>query len=187
VAAIGVPRPAPYADDVQLNSLHLTTLLPYAANLFINLEVDDSATLEPASCDCVFSRLGLRTVVCDIQPFRKLSPQGMTLNGVDLIRLLEAELPARLGGGPGDYQLVEYEGEDRQTRIRLCVSPRLGLTDMTVVRETFLELVRLRWGGALAARVWINSSAVDAVVAEPVATRSGKVHPIRILGFDRPR
>ena len=36
-------------------------------------------------------------------------------------------MPARLGGGPGDYQLVEREGA-AQTQLTLRVSPRVGVS-----------------------------------------------------------
>lgn len=182
VAAISVPRTIPDADNREVNSLHFTTLLPYAANIFINVEMEDEGVLEPAACDCVFSRLGLTTLVGDIRSFRKISPQGMTFHGTDLLELMETALPARLGGGPGDYQLLEYEGADGQTRIRLAVSRRVGVTDVQQVRETFLELLRAQWGGALATRLWTHADAVEAVIAEPIATRSGKIPPIRTLG-----
>src|SRR5262249_32485480 len=153
VAAIVFPRPAPYADGAEVNSLHFTTLVPYSPNVFINVEMDDEGTIERAACDCVYSRLGLTTVIADIRSFGKMSPQGMTFHGADLVHVRESALPARLGGGPGDYQLVEYEAASGQTGLRLHVSPRVGVADARHVRETFLDLMRGEWGGALATRL----------------------------------
>ncbi len=185
VAAIGVPRALPNADATTVNALHFTTLVPYAPSIFINVDMADAGVLEAATCDCVFSRVGLTTLVGDITSFSKMSPQGMTFHSADLVHVLEAALPSRLGGAPGDYQLVECEGADGQTRLRLHVSPRIGVTDTRLVRQTFLELMRAQWGGALATRLWVHADAVDVVIAEPVATRSGKVHPVRTQASDR--
>jgi len=186
VALIAYRRPAPYADDVEVNSLHFTTLLPYASNIFVNIEVDDEGDVEPATCECVYSRLGLTTLVRQVTSFGKVSPQGMTFHGSDLVHVLEEALPARLGGRPGDYQLVEREGASGQTEIRLHVSPRIGVTDARLVRETFLDLMRSQWGGALATRLWINAGAVEVAFAEPIATHTGKVHPVRLLNAGGP-
>jgi len=178
---IGFRRPAPYADDVEVNSLHFTTLLPYSPNIFVNIEVDDEGCLETATCDCLYSRLGLTRTLSRVHSFGKISPQGMTFHGTDVVRVLEEALPARLGGAPGDYQLVECEAANGQTEIRLHVSSRVGVTDIERARDVFLELMRAQWGGALATRHWISAGAVSVHVAEPIATQTGKVHPVRLL------
>ena len=157
------------------------------SNILVNIEVDDEGCVEPATCDSVFSRLGLTTLVGQVSSFGKVSPQGMTFHGTDLVYVLEEALPARLGGGPGDYQLVEREGASRQTEMRLHVSPRIGVTDARLVRETFLDLMRSQWGGALATRLWINAGAVEVAFAEPIATQTGKVHAVRLLNAGGPR
>ena len=182
IAAITCRRPAPYSDDVEVDSLHFTTLLPYAPNIFINIEMDDDGVIEPAHCDCVFSRLGFQRRINHIASFGKVTPQGMTFHGTDLVKVLEEVLPSRLGGHPGDYQLVECEAENQQTLLRLYVSRRAGVTDTNRVRDVFMEHMRGRWGGALATRLWAHSAAVEAIVAEPYVTRTGKVHAIRLLG-----
>src|SRR5207237_10782121 len=74
----------------------------------------------------------------------------------DVIRVLEEVLPARFGGGPADYQIVEdQEAEDGQPRVRLLVHPALGPLDERAVADAFLEgvgggsegerLMELRW------------------------------------------
>lgn len=185
VALIGVRRQAPYPGDSDLNSLHFTTLVPHAPNVFINLEMDDAGVIETASCDCVYSRAGLTRRIDRITSFGKATPQGSTFHCTDLAEVVEQALPARLGGGPGDYQLVECESANGQTQLRLHVSPRRGLTDSAHIRRVFLEIMRPRWGGAVATRDWIHSSGIEVVMAEPVPTRSGKVHPVRLLSAYR--
>ena len=49
----------------------------------------------------------------------------MSYLGGELIALLEEALPARFGGSPSDYQLVEDE-VGGLARVELLVSPRVG-------------------------------------------------------------
>jgi hypothetical protein len=181
VAAIGVRRLVPYADDAEMNSLHFTTLTAHAPNIFVNVELDDDGVIGTETCDCVYSRLGLTRSISRINSFGKANPQGITFHRTDLIEVLERLLPARLGGGLGDYQLVECEAANGQTQLRLHVSPRTGAEDCVRIREVFLEIMRPRWAGALATREWAHSSGIDVVIAEPLATATGKVHPVRLL------
>jgi len=180
VAVIGHRRKAPFSE-AEVNSLLFTSLLPFAPRVLINVEMDDSGVIEPVRCDCEFARLGYHTQIRDIFSFGKLTGQGMTLVGTDLLKLLEEELPARFGGKPGDYQLVEREGET-QTLLSLRVSPRTGVTRLEPLRDYFLAAIRPLYGGALASRSWRHAEAVEVVRQEPAACPSGKVLPLHLLG-----
>ena len=183
VAAIVHRRPAPLSE-VEVDSLLFTTLMPSSPHVFINAEMDDSAVLEPATCDCTFSRLGLTTRLRNIFSFGKLTGQGMTLVGTDIVRLLEEVLPRRFGGGPGDYQLVEIDGPS-QTRLCFRVSPRVRLDFPEQLKECFLRELRGLTGGAVASRVWKNSEALEIVRAEPFVGGRGKVLPLHLMGSSR--
>ncbi|MGH9675016.1 MAG: hypothetical protein ACRD44_17730, partial [Bryobacteraceae bacterium] len=172
-------RQAPYSD-VEVNSLLFTTLLPFASRVLLNVEIDDAGFVEPASCDCVFSRLGFRRQVRDIFSYGKLTGQGTTLLGGDILRIMEETLPERFGGRPGDFQLVEKEGA-MQTGITLRVSPRLRLSHPEDVREVFLKELTHFAGGTPSAAIWRHSKAVEVVMEEPLATRTGKVHALHLL------
>jgi hypothetical protein len=180
LAAITHRRTAPLTD-MGVDSLLYTTLLPTAPLVLINFEVTDSGVLEKANCDCEFSRTGLHWRIRDIFSFGKMTGHGMTLMGTELVRVLEHVLPARLGGRPGDFQLVEHEGS-AQTMLELRVSPRVSASSIEKIRECFLEEIRLVYGGSLAGRVWRHAEAVEVVLAEPVVTTSGKVNPLHLLG-----
>ena len=185
IAVIGSPRAVPDGDGAPINSLHFTTLAPHAPNVFVNVEMDDHGVIGTATCDCVYSRLGFTRTISRISSFGKATPQGTTFHCTDLVEVIEELLPARLGGGPGDYQLVECEAATGQTQLRLHVSPRTGVTDPARVRMVFLEVMRPRWGGAISTREWIHSGGVEAVIAEPVPSSNGKVHPVRLLSAYR--
>ncbi len=180
VAVISRRRRAPLSE-VEVDSLMFTTLLPSAARVLINAEMDDTGVIEPARCRCTFSELGFDRQIRDIFSFGKLTGQGITLLGSDVVRALEVALPARFGGAPGDFQLVEYEGP-RQTQLRLRVNPRLGRLPADKVRECFLEAIRPCAGGVGAARLFRHTGAIEVVLDEPYATATGKIHPLHLLG-----
>jgi hypothetical protein len=176
VAVVEVPRPGS-----RFKSLHFTTLAAHSPNMFINIEMDDDGAVEPAMCDCAFYRAGFRRRINHIASFGKMSPQGSTFHCTDLASVMEHELPQRLGGRPGDFQLIECEASNGQTQVRLLVSPRTGLSDPTRVRDAFLQVMRPRWSGAVATREWIHSEGIEVAFTEPLVTHTGKVHPVRLL------
>ena len=180
LAVISHRRRAPLTD-VEVNALLFTTLLPFAPHILINVDMDDSGIIEPARCDCLFSRFGFTERVRDIGSFGKLTGQGMTLVGTDMVRILEETLPARFGGIPGDYQLVEHESA-AQTQLTLRVSPRVGVSCPEKVKECFLREMRRFYGGTLAARTWSHAQGLDVAIAEPLSTRTGKVLLLHLLG-----
>jgi hypothetical protein len=180
VAIIGRRRRAPLSP-VEVNSLLFTTLLPFASRFLINAEMEDAGVLEPVACDCEYARAGMNLRIRDIYSYGKLTGQGITLMGGDMVRILETALPQRFGGAPGDYQLVEYDGA-RQAQVELRISPRVSAAPPAEVRDFLLHEIRDCYGGALASRVWTHSGGLQAVAAEPFTTGSGKVLPLHLLG-----
>jgi hypothetical protein len=182
VALINHRRLAPLSDT-EVDSLLFTTLLPFAPRVLINVEMDDSGVVEPARCDCVFTAAGFREQIRDISSFGKLTGMGITLVGTDIVRALEAALPARFGGRPGDYQLLECEGTS-QTQLVLRVSPRVGFTDATAIKDYFLKEIGRFQGGAPASLVLRHVEALEVIFAEPLATQTGKVLSLHLLGTE---
>src|SRR6185503_1162867 len=112
--------------------------------------MDDQGAIEPARCDCAFSAAGFTEKLSEISSVGKLTGQGITLVGSDVQRILEEVLPARFGGLPTDYQLVEKDGGS-QTQLCLRISPRVRLSAPGQVKEVFLrELEKLHGGGSAA-------------------------------------
>jgi hypothetical protein len=179
LAAILRPRSEPLSGAT-VSALAFTTLLPQAPRFLINTEPGDTGAIEPAGCDCAYSRAGLTTRISEIASFGKLTGQGMNISGADVVRILEESLPARFGGAPGDYQLVETEG-GRQTELVLRVSPRTGCRETSQIGAFFLEQLRREYGGTLASRVWRHAGALQVVLDEPLRTSLGKVQPLRLL------
>lgn len=106
----------------------------------------------------------------------------MALPDGDVSRALEETLPARFGGGPTDYQLIEdLDGADGP-RLRLRVHPSVGPVDPGAVIETFLNAVGRGWGPAAITRLlWQDGHFLSVERGAPLATPSGKVPSVRHL------
>jgi len=179
IAVVSHRQKAPLTD-VEVDALLFTTLLPEAPKVLINADMDDVGRIEPADCDCVYSRLGLGRKISGIHSIGKLTGHGMSLVGTEVVRLLEQRLPTRFGGAPTDYQLVELEGEV-QTQLILRVSPRLAGVPLDEIRAALLKELRTCYAGRLASRVWSNADALQVIHAQPLATVSGKVLPLHLM------
>ncbi len=180
VAVITHRRMAPLSG-VEVDSLLFTTLLPFASLVLINVEMDDAGILDKTTCDCTFSRAGFTTQIRDIFSYGKLTGHGVTLVGTDILHILESVLPARFGGAPTDYQLVEQDAAN-QARVILRVSRRLPLSSPAAVRDCFLQELRQIHGGSVASHMWRTSQAIEVAHEDPITTRTGKVLPLHLLG-----
>ncbi|MBM3746236.1 MAG: hypothetical protein FJW34_10600 [Acidobacteria bacterium] len=169
--------------DCELNSLVFTTVARHGPYFLINAETDDAGDIEPAPCDCALSRFGYRRVIRNLFSYGKLTGQGTTLLGTDVLRILLERLPARFGGVPGDYQLAE-SGNGAQSTVELRVHPRLGQVNESAVRDFFLAQVKALWGGAVTRREWTQTGGFRVVIAKPFVTATGKVQPLHLMGFE---
>lgn len=198
---VGVACAAPAAlDDLHLTTDHLaviqrqrevgagarvgallyTTLRPNAPKVMLNVESDDYGTLETRDCGCPLGELGFTTHVHGVRSYEKLTSEGMTFIGSDLIALLDDVLPRRFGGAPTDYQLVEEE-VDGVPRVALVVSPGVGPLDETDVVDVVLRsLARGPGYKAMMAGVWRDGRTLRVVRREPYATGAGKVLPLHV-------
>ena len=110
----------------EVQAFLLTTLLPTAKRILLNVEIDDYGTVEPSTCGCPLEAYGFDRVLRHIRSFSKLTAEGVTLVGSEMEHILESVLPARFGGTSLDYQLMEEEDGGGLTRVVLIVSPRVG-------------------------------------------------------------
>ncbi|MCP5120190.1 MAG: hypothetical protein GY953_56055 [bacterium] len=182
VALISRRKHAPLTD-VEVDSLMFTSLLPCAATVLVNVEMDDAGVIGPAKCDCSLRALGYTQQVSDIFSYGKLTGQGMTLVGQDVLNILEERMPARFGGAPTDYQLVEQEGS-HQTEIELRVHPRVSAGSAEEMRRYFLAELKQVYGGSLSSRNWSQTNGMKVVFGEPYHS-GAKVHALHLLGTGR--
>ncbi len=182
LAVVSRTSQAPLAGG-EVNSLLFTTLLPFAPRFLINADMGDSGVVEPTTCSCEYSAVGMTTQVRDIFSYGKLTGQGVTLLGSDVVNILETTLPRRFGGAPGDYQLVEQEG-GRQTELVLRMSPRTGAATTADVREFFLDELRRCYGGTLAARLWKHSAGFARGARRTLRHPNRQGLPLHVLGTE---
>jgi hypothetical protein len=168
-------------NGATVGALLFTTLHPACPKLTLNVETDDYAVLTKRDCGCPVERLGLDQHLHTIRSHAKLTSGGTTFLGGELHTLMEQTLPARFGGSPTDYQLVEEEHEGLPT-VAVVVSPRVGDVDEQAVVATVLE--DLRTGPAyrrMMAGFWSDGEMLRVERREPHSTQISKILPLHLL------
>jgi hypothetical protein len=163
-------------EALPAGALLVTSLRRTSRMLLLNVSLGDHAELSRRVCGCPVERLGLTTHLRAIRSHEKLTAGGMTFLRTRVVELLEDELPARFGGGPMDYQLLEEEDPDGRPRLRLLVEPELGPLDAGIVLDAFLAGLG---GGSGVERVmelqWRQAGLVVVERRTPLTTASGKL------------
>lgn len=180
LALIQTPRPVS-GWDVEVDAFNFTTLLPTAPKILLNAESDDYGVIETRSCGCPLEGYGFTEHLREIRSFRKLTGEGVTLVGTDMLRILDEVLPARFGGTPLDYQVLEEEDSDGFTRLSLVVSPKIRLPDDQRVIDTVLDSLRRSGEAAdLARATWRQAGTWRVKRMEPIWTARGKLMPLHL-------
>jgi hypothetical protein len=175
------PYPVPRVG-VTVPAFNITSLLPTASKVMLNVQMDDCGILEERRCGCDLESYGYTTHIRQVRSYSKLTGEGVTMIGNEIVPVLEELLPARFGGSPLDYQLVEQEDEQGFTRLYLVISPRVEITDEEQVTAVLLEALREASPMADAVRsTWQSTRALQVKRMEPVLTERGKHFPLRLL------
>ncbi len=163
------------------NALYMTTLQTTTSKIMLNLETGDYGEFSQRSCGCLLDKIGFVDHLHTIRSYEKLTTGGMSFLGKDVIDLVEDVLPGVYGGGPMDYQFVEYEHE-AATRIAILISPRIDGIDPNRVVETALRfLAQGNRANRMMADFWRQGQTLHVVRSDPYATPAGKILPLRIL------
>jgi len=171
---------------VEAGVLYLTSLTPVSPKIMLNVESGDYAVLEQRRCGCPLGAAGLDQHLHTIRSYEKLTSEGMTFLGGDLLLLLEEVLPRAFGGSPTDYQFVEEE-DNGLPRVNLVVSPRVGaLEESRVVAVTLEFLASRSTGNRLMAGIWRQGETLRLVRREPYATHASKILALHV-GASPPR
>jgi hypothetical protein len=137
--------------------------------------------VESRACGCALASFGYQRHVREVHSFRKLTGEGVTLVGSEMLRILEEVLPARFGGSPLDYQLAEEEDSQGLTRLVLRVNPRLGpLVEQEVVQTVLEALGRSSAAADLARALWARAGSLRVRSEPPIATARGKLLPLHL-------
>jgi hypothetical protein len=162
-------------------ALVYSTVLPHCPKLMLNTESGDYGSLEVRECGCAFGSVGLTTHLTEIRSYEKLTSEGVTFLEGDLYRLVEEELPARFGGGPTDYQIVE-DDTGGVAKVKVVVAPRVGEVDEGKVVEAVLRALReYPLGGPVMADQWRQGQTLSVVRREPYTSGGRKVFPLHVL------
>lgn len=155
----------------------LSSLLPSAPIIMLNVSMGDQAEIARRKCGCGLEQHGWTLHIHEVRSFEKLTAGGITLLDIDVIPVLEEVLPARFGGSPTDYQLLELLDDERaRPEVRLLVNPALGDMDATRVAETFLHAIGGGTGGErLMELQWRGGGVLRVVREAPRRTASGKI------------
>jgi phenylacetate-coenzyme A ligase PaaK-like adenylate-forming protein len=162
-------------------TFHFTTLLDTSPKIMLNFEADDYGTIVERSCGCDLESVGYTTHLSGVRSYRKLTGEGVTLIGSEMLRILEQTLPARFGGSSLDYQLLEEEDNRGFTRLSLVISPRIEIPDEQSVIKCVLDALRGSSQMADTARVsWQQAHTLAVKRQEPVWTGRGKLMPLHL-------
>ena len=165
-------------DQAEVDALFLTTLLPHCPKLMLNVETGDYASVERRGCGCALGEMGFDLHLHGIRSYEKLTSEGMTFYGEELIRVTEEVLPARFGGNATDYQFVEEEAEGRVS-VALYASPRLGpLAETDVIDAALDGLARPSGTREMMVDIWRQGRTLRLVREEPLSTGVAKILPL---------
>jgi hypothetical protein len=168
--------PRPLADGQTTVKAYLfTTLLPYARSIMLNMESGDYGPLEVRQCGCFLGAAGLTQHLSAPRSFEKLTAEGMTFAGSNLVALVEAVLPREFGGDGRHYQLVEAEDAHGFTRFNVLVSPHLGPLDDGAVRAVVLRELGERPHWRKMRPMWEHADTIRVLRRDPLPTLAGKI------------
>jgi hypothetical protein len=166
-------------------ALLITSLRPTAPFILLNVSMGDQAELRERTCGCALEQLGWRTHLRTIRSHEKLTGEGMSILDVDVIRILEDVLPARFGGAPTDYQLVETETADGHASLRLLVDPAVGPVDPDEVTRAFLSAIGEGTGvERITQLLWSQAGLLRLERRSPFETPSGKILHLHVQRSD---
>jgi hypothetical protein len=162
-------------------ALAYTTVHALCPKLLINFESDDIGVVRERACGCALEAVGFSLHLHGIHSYEKLTSEGVTFLGSDVITLLEQALPSRFGGAATDYQLVEHE-EDGVRRVAILISPTVGDVNEAEVIETAIGFLRSR-GKAQSTMVdvWAESDTLHVMRRAPYVTDAAKTPALHVL------
>lgn len=158
-----------------------TSFMTSAPKILLNVESGDYGVMETRQCGCGLGELGLTDHIYNIRSFDKLTGEGMTFIGTDLLRIIEEVLPGQFGGSSADYQMVEEEDERGYTSLSVLVSPEVGEIDGSrLVKTVLAELSKGNDTQRLMAEMWSQGGVLQVKRRPPFVTAAGKLLPLHI-------
>jgi len=110
-----------------------------------------------------------------------MTGEGMNYAGSELFELLEDVIPSEFGGGPGDYQLVEEEDDQAQTRLTLLVHPNVGeLNEAKLLSWLEHGLAQGSRNHRFMSKIWQDADSFRIRREAPYASARGKILPLHV-------
>ena len=176
-AIVPYPREVPGTGQT-VDAFNFTSILPGSPKVLLNAELDDYGILETRSCGCLIEEAGLTEHIRQIFSFSKLTGEGVTLMGNDLLHVLEDVLPRRFGGSAVDYQLVEEEDAGGFTKLVLIVGPAVTFTDAKEVVDALLAGLGTSGLARDVRAIWQRAKSMEVRRGDPRVNLGGKVRPL---------
>lgn len=170
-AVIGHPVDEPVPAGAR--AFALTALLPSNPKILFNTMIGDYGELYEKDCACGLGALGYRTHMHSIRSFEKLTGEGVTILGADILQVFEQVLVPRFGGSALDYQLIEEQDARGIATHTLRVSPSVEAFEepacLEMFRRALAEMRALSFNARYVGPGQSDSSASRA--ADPDCTR----------------
>ena len=179
-AVIQYQRETPFTG-VPVDAFLFTSLLSKAPKMLLNVESGDYGVIEARQCGCKVGELGLTDHLYNMRSFDKLTGEGMSFVGTDLLRIIEEVLPAKFGGSSIDYQMVEEEDKKGHTWLSIFVSPEVGEIDEAELVQTVVsELSKGKDTQRMMAEIWSQADMLRVKRMRPLVTAVSKLLPLHI-------
>jgi hypothetical protein len=174
-------------ERLRENSILFSSLMPTAPLVMLNVSMGDQAFLSRRRCQCPLEKLGWKLHMHTIRSFEKLTCGGMNFLDSDVMRVLDEILPARFGGSPTDYQLVEEDDDSGEPILRLIARPGLGMIDKRALIDAFIEGISRSDNTQRVMGMALSlGNRVRVERREPFKTRSGKILHLHVKNPTRP-
>jgi len=179
LAVVEHPKPLDYSAP-PIHPLLLTTLHRSAPRLLLNVQNGDYVTMVRRDCGCALERVGFTQHLHTIRSFEKFTTEGRNYFTADLFGLLESTIPSEFGGGPGDYQLVEEEDDNGQTRLTLLVHPNVGEVNEERLLTALQEGLANASTDRARVRIWQAAGTCRIRRQVPYSSQRGKTLPLHM-------
>jgi hypothetical protein len=180
---VAVVQPGDDRGPLPRTALLVSSVRQVGPFLFLNVSLGDQADMVARGCGCPLEAIGWTMHLRAIRSHEKLTAWGMSLLDSDVVRVLEEALPARFGGGPTHYQLVEDAADDGTPRLRLLVHPAVGPVEPAAVAAAFLDAIAPGRGAErVASLLWDQARTLGVERRPPLAGASGKIHHLHAPG-----
>jgi len=180
LAVVNFPRRVEHSDST-VDAFYFTTLLETSPKIFINTELGDYGVMEKRSCGCEFGKIGFDEHMHTIRSFEKLTAEGATFIGSDLVQLIEKGFPAAFGGNGTDYQFMEESDENGVPRLFLLISPDIGEIDDDTAKNLVIDaLTAGEYSHTFSRSYWSQADTLRIKREDPVPTSRGKIMPLHI-------